>query len=105
MTCRRRSAAADRAARIKELFDQGLDDAAIAAAVGTDRDTVRATRSRMGWLLDPAEVKRRRQEAAKATSETLMAGSISGDYVKPAPDVSHLYRGRRYDAAPGVAGG
>ena len=99
----RREAAAERAAQIRVLFDQGMTDAEIAAQIGTDRDTVRATRVRQGWLLPPDEVKRRRQAAVLATAATLKGRTGPGDgRVRPAPDVSHIYRGRRYDQ--GVVG-
>lgn len=93
----RREAAAERAAQIKALFDQGLDDAHIAAEIGTNKDTVRATRSRLKLALPADEVLRRRQQAARSAGETLRSGAFPSDRVRPAPDVSHLYRGRRYD--------
>ena len=90
-------ASAERAARVRAMFEQGLNDAEIAAALGTDKDTIRTTRSRLKLAMPADEVLRRRQQAARSAGETLRSGAFPSDRVRPAPDVSHLYRGRRYD--------
>ena len=96
MVSERQRAAAERAARVKALFEQGLNDDEIAAKIGTDRCAVRATRSRLGLLLPPEEVTRRKSEAAKR-GHAEFRGSVVPDGPLRAPDVSHLYQGRRYD--------
>lgn len=91
MTSPRSAAAADRAARICQMFKDGLDDAEIAKALGTCKDTVRSTRSRLGLQLTPEQVRARKVANRKASS------APDDRRTAPAPDVSHLYAGRRYD--------
>ena len=92
----RREAAAKRADQITTLFQRGLTDAEIAAEIGTDRCKVRAYRSRLGLRVQPAEVTRRKSEAAKR-GHAEFRGCVEPDRPLRAPDVSHLYQGRRYD--------
>jgi hypothetical protein len=95
----RRLASAERAARIASLFQQGLTDDQIAAEIGTDRDTVRATRSRLGLRLSAAERTRLKSNAPKKECVEF-SGHVKTDGPLQAPDVSHIYQGRRYDDRP-----